>query len=58
MMDVIEHAPPGVIDTADLAAAVARALEGVSAEQLVQLQALACLRARAAELRPLVGPVA
>ncbi len=36
----------GVIDAADSAAAVARALEALSAEQLVQLQALARLRAR------------
>ncbi len=46
MMDVIAHAPQGVIDAADSAAAVARALEALSAEQLVQLQALARLRAR------------
>jgi DNA-directed RNA polymerase specialized sigma24 family protein len=46
MMDVIAHAPQGVIDAADSAAAVARALGGLSAQQLVQLQALARLRAR------------
>jgi DNA-directed RNA polymerase specialized sigma24 family protein len=46
MMDLIAHAPRGVIDAADSAAAVSRALEGLSAEQLVQLQALARLRAR------------
>jgi DNA-directed RNA polymerase specialized sigma24 family protein len=46
MMDVIAHAPQGVIEAADSAAAVARALDGLSAEELVQLQALARLRAR------------
>ena len=45
-MDVTTHAPQGVIDAADSAVAVSRALAGLSAEDLLRLQALARLRAR------------
>jgi RNA polymerase sigma-70 factor (ECF subfamily) len=45
-MDVITHAPQGIIDAADSAVAVSRALAGLSAEDLLRLQALARLRAR------------
>jgi hypothetical protein len=46
MMDVTTHAPQGVVDAADSAAAVSRTLAGLSAEDLLRLQALARLLAR------------
>jgi DNA-directed RNA polymerase specialized sigma24 family protein len=45
-MDVITQAPQGVIDAADSAVAVSRALAGLSVEDLLRLRALARLRAR------------